>query len=280
MNRLLPFCLLFLIALSGTAQTGILDPQDPIVIYDPVHPPALPPAGTLAKWVKTSRVAWNTTAFKCYMYNGIAFRLKFPKSYSPGADGKTYPLYLFFHGIGEAGVAYDNEYQLFHGGDVHSNAVDSGTFDGFLLYPQSSNTSGGWSQAQLDIIASLVTKYLVPMVKVDAGRVVISGLSAGGNAAWRFAASHPGLTAACVPISSVSIGTESDVNTLRNIPIWLFQGGLDMAPHPGTANMIVNYYKAAGADITYTEYPTLGHDCWDSAWKEPGYFPFLLKAHK
>jgi predicted peptidase len=277
MTRLLPFSLLFLIALSGTAQTGVLDPQDPIVIYDPAHPPALPPVGTLAKWVKTNRVAWNTTSFKCYMYNGIAFRLKFPKSYSPGADGKTYPLYLFFHGIGEAGIVFDNEYQLFHGGDVHGNAVNGGTFDGFLLYPQS---PGGWGQGQLNTIASLVTKYLVPMVKVDAGRVVVSGISAGGDAAWRFAASHPELTAACMPISSVSIGAESDVTTLRNIPIWLFQGGLDMSPAPVTAKVIVNYYKAAGANITFTEYPTLGHGCWDSAWKEPGYFPFLRRAHK
>jgi len=277
MNRLLALALLFLVAHSGTAQTGILNPEDPIVIFDAVHPPTPPPYGTLCKWVKTNRVAWNTTSFKCYYYNGMAFRLKFPKSYSPAADGKTYPLYLFLHGLGEAGTVYDNEYQLLHGGDVHGNAVDSGVFDGFLLYPQS---PGAWGQRQLDIIASLITNYLVPQVKVDPARVVVSGISSGGYAAWEFASSHPQLTAACVPISGVAIKDKSYATDLLHIPIWLFQGGLDGAPSASVAEDVVSYYKAAGANITYTEYPTLGHGCWDSAWKEAGYFPWVLKAHK
>jgi hypothetical protein len=105
-----------LVVISGTAQTGILNPHDPIVIYDSAHPPTMPPFGTLAKWVKSNRVTWNTAAFKCYMYNGIAFRLKFPKSYSTAADGKNYPLYLFFHGMGEVGPVFDNESSLSRGG--------------------------------------------------------------------------------------------------------------------------------------------------------------------
>jgi predicted peptidase len=277
MNRLLPLTLLLLAVISGTAQTGIFNPQDPIVIYDSAHPPTMPPFGTLAKWVKSNRVTWNTTAFKCYMYNKMAFRLKFPKSYSSAVDGKSYPLYLFFHGEGETGPVFDNESSLSRGGDVHANAVDSGKFDGFLLYPQS---AGVWGSGQMAIMASLIKNYLVPQVKVDPGRIVVSGLSGGGDAAWLFAWSYPDLTAASVPISAVSLGAESEVNALRNIPIWLFQGALDTWPDPPTARMVAGYYQAAGAKLTYTEYATLGHDCWDSAWREPGYFPYLLKAHK
>jgi len=277
MNRLLPLACLLLIALSGTTQTGILDPQDPIVIYDPAHPPPQPPANTLAKWVKTNRVTWSTTSFKCYIYKEIAFRLKFPKSFRSTADGKTYPLVVFFHGLGEVGPIFDNEYQLFHGGYVHGSAVDSGIFDGFLLYPQSSD---GWGQEQLDIIATLITKYLLPQGKVDARRVVVTGISDGGRAAWEFAATHPELTAACVPISAVSIGDESYVDKLLPIPIWLFTGGLDGSPAPAIAEQVVAVYKAAGAHIAYTQYATLGHGCWDSAWMEPKYFPFLSKAQK
>jgi hypothetical protein len=32
---------------------------------------------------------------------------------------------------------YDNEYQLLHGGQLHAQKVNDGTFDGFLVYPQS-----------------------------------------------------------------------------------------------------------------------------------------------
>ncbi len=80
-------------------------------------------------------MTWNADSYKCYFYKGYAFRLKYPKSYKQGvADGKTYPIFVFFHGKGEKGTIYDNEYQLYHGGQLHMNAVDNGQFDGYLLY--------------------------------------------------------------------------------------------------------------------------------------------------
>jgi predicted esterase len=260
------------------AQTGVLNPQDPIVIYDPSHPPAVPPAGTLAKWVKTTSLAWNTDAFKCYYYKGIAFRLKFPAGYRAATNGTTYPLFVFFHGAGEAGSAFDNETQLHLGGQLHANAVDSGRFSGFLLYPQ---TPGGyWDNGQIDILARLITQYLVPQLGIDSNRIIVSGLSAGGSGAWQFAIAHPRLTAACIPMSAASLGDESTNPDLLNVPIWLFQGALDTAPDPGTTQQVVSFYRAHGASLTFTLYPDLGHGTWDRAWQEPGYFPFLSKAHK
>ena len=95
---------------------------------------------------------------------------------------------------------------------------------------------------------------------------------------WAFAQRYPQLTAAGVAISSVSPGVEHP--PVLGIPIWLFQGGLDTWPDPNTAQQVVDYYKSVGGLLTYTFYPNLGHDTWDSAWKEPGYFPFLVKARK
>src|SRR3954462_13867715 len=124
---------------AAQAQAGIFNPNDPVVNYDAAHPPAKPASGQVGKWVRTPRVSWNTTSFKCYIYNGMAFRLKFPKNYD---STKAYPLLIFFHGLGEYGPSvYDNEYQLYHGGQVHAAAVDNGKFNGFLLYPQHTNTN-------------------------------------------------------------------------------------------------------------------------------------------
>src|SRR3954465_13190863 len=78
---------------------SILDPNDPLVTYNPASPPAIPASG-IAKWVRTSRVSWNTSAYKAYYFNGNCFRLKFPKTYNPTAvDGKKYPMIVFFHGL-------------------------------------------------------------------------------------------------------------------------------------------------------------------------------------
>ena len=102
---------------NNAAAQSVLDPNDPVITYNPASPPTEPTYGQIGKWVRTVRLGWNTTAYKAYIYKGCAFRLKFPKSYDPIAnDGKKYPMLVFFHGLGETGSIYDNEYQLYHGG--------------------------------------------------------------------------------------------------------------------------------------------------------------------
>src|SRR5437899_4846487 len=82
------------------AQGGVFNPNDPVVNYDSTHPPVKPPSGQVGKWVRTPRLSWSTTSFKCYYYNGIAFRLKYPKNYD---STKQYAMLIFFHGDGEYG---------------------------------------------------------------------------------------------------------------------------------------------------------------------------------
>jgi predicted esterase len=266
---------------SVLAQTGVLNPNDPIVIYNSANPPTLPPAGTLAKWVKTTRMSYNTDDFKCYIYNYVPFRLKWPKTWTPG-DTKTYPLYVFFHGVGEGGGGKftDNEFQMAHGGDVHQKAVNNGTFDGFLLYPQSPATSGGWSQQQLDGIADFITNHLIPEMRVDPFRINVNGLSGGGDATWEFAETHPSLFAGVLPMSAANISDINYVNLLKFTPIWLFQGGLDKAPDPSTTIQLVNAYNNAGGNLKYQVFPNDGHNTWDDAWKQTDYFPFMLRAYQ
>ena len=282
-TQLLTIVLALVMAFSGLdvlAQTGVLNPNDPIVLYKSTAPPTFPAANTMAKWVKTTRVSYNTDDFKCYIYNNVQFRLKWPKTFATDPVGTTYPLYLFFHGVGEGGTFTDNEFQFSHGGNVHQAAVNNGTFNGFLLYPQSANASGGWNQQQLDAIADIITKYLVPEQKVDINRVSVNGLSGGGDATWQFSETHPTIAGAVLPMSAANISDISYANTLKYNPIWLFQGGLDKAPDPSTTIQLVNAYTNAGGNLTYTIFPGDGHNTWDDTWKQADYFPFMLRAHK
>ncbi|HEX2533709.1 MAG TPA: fibronectin type III domain-containing protein, partial [Chitinophagaceae bacterium] len=265
--------------LPSWAQSGVLDPNDPIVVYNPAAPPTAPAFGQMKKWVKTNRLNWNTSSFKSYVYKNVAFRLKFPKSYQHGvADGKTYPLFIFFHGVGEKGTIYDNEFQLYHGGELHRNAVDQDKFDGFLLYPQ--NQTGYFGTAHYDIIREIIDNYLVPQVKVDVNRIMVDGLSGGGQSTWDFMLRFPLYTAAALPISSASLTYGDQAATWKYIPVWHFQGGLDVAPHPNTSNYIRDRAVAQGGNYKLTVYPNEGHGCWYSAWNEADYFPYLLRAHK
>jgi len=71
---------------------SVLNPDDPIVEYDSLNPPVQPPWAQIGKWVRTKSVSWNSDSYKCYIYEGSCFRLKFPKSYNPNVnDGTNIP---------------------------------------------------------------------------------------------------------------------------------------------------------------------------------------------
>ena len=194
----------------ANAQT-VFNPNDVNVEYNAQNPPVQPTTGP-GKWVKTSRMSWNTSGYKCYIYKGIAFRLKYPKTYVPG-NGVKYPLFLFFHGAGESGSIYDNEYQLYHGGFLHAAAVDNNQFDGFLLYPQCTNSL--FSIAEVDNIMELIEQYLIPEVQVDPFRVTVDGLSGGGGSTWRVFIGNRKLFPAGLPISSAESNHSAFVKTSK-----------------------------------------------------------------
>jgi large repetitive protein len=265
---------------SNTYAQSVLDPNDPIVVYNPSAPPATPPGGQIAKWVKTNRFSWNTSSYKAYYYNGYAFRLKFPKTYDPLAnDGKKYPLLVFFHGRGEAGTIYDNEYSLLHGGQLFRDRVDNGSFDGYVLVMQTTN--GFWGTNPYNAIRGIID-YMVINNKLDGFRIIANGLSSGGSGTWEMTSNHPTYIAASMPMSASSTlySQSSFVQPLKFTPIWIFQGGLDPAPTPYTTEGVRDAFLAAGATFKYTLYSNLAHGTWNTAWADPDFFPYLNRANK
>ena len=257
---------------------SVLNPNDSVVTYNASKPPTQPTFGQIGKWVRTVRLSWNTSEYKCYIYKGCAFRLHFPKTYNPTAvDGKKYPMLVFFHGLGETGSIYDNEYQLYHGGQNFQTAVDNGTYDGYVLCMQS---QGFWGTGQYQYISEIID-YMIANNKLDAFQVSDNGLSAGGQGTWQMLLEHPSYIASALPMSNVEIGYKdtSTSNIVKYTPMWLFQGGLDGAPAPSTAQQVRDAMLTAGGNFTYTEFPTQGHDTWDSAWLMPDFYPFMLRSY-
>lgn len=280
LTRIIAILLVILAGFNFSEVNGqsVINPADPVVTYSASAPPTQPVYGQIGKWVRTQRLNWTTTSFKSYIYKGSPFRIKFPKTYNHTAvDGKTYPMIIMFHGRGEAGTIYDNEYQLFHGGQTHRDAVDNGKFDGFVFFMQ--NQGGSWGNGHYQIISELIDS-LVKSNKVDPFRVNVHGLSFGGEGAWRMTIDYPTYVASSLPMSNASIAFRNAAQTLKWIPMWVFQGGLDGNPAPATTVQVRDAILNVGGNFKYTNYPNLAHGTWNTAYAEADFFPFMVRAHK
>ncbi|HEY0732081.1 MAG TPA: carbohydrate-binding protein, partial [Chitinophagaceae bacterium] len=269
----------FICGFAGEVRSqSVLNPADPLVTYDPNNPPPLPPYGQIGKWARTVRMSWNTDMYKAYIYKGLAFRLHFPKTYNPTAvDGKKYPLMIFFHGHGEYGPIEDNEFHLLHGHQGFSQAINNGTFDGYVLSPQSTFF---FNITDYEKLIEIV-EYMIANNKVDPFHITANGLSQGGQASWEMVYNFPTYMSAALPMSwtQSSFADPTFVNKVKYTPIWHFQGLKDINPTPATTYQVRDAMLAAGADFTLTEYADVGHGTWWLAWGEKNFWPYINKAY-
>ncbi|MEQ8555063.1 MAG: fibronectin type III domain-containing protein [Cyclobacteriaceae bacterium] len=258
------------------AQHPVMDPSDVVINYDAGAPIEKPSWGTMVKWVRTPRLGWNTDSFKAYFYKGMPFRIKWPANYDPSGNTK-YPMIIMLHGRGESGSIYDNEFQMKHGGQKHRDAVDNGTWPGFVVFPQ--NESGYFGESHYNIINDLINNHF-PLLHVDLNRISMHGLSAGGQSSWKYPIQFPRDVAATIPMSAASWSYAEGKDSLQHLQIWVSQGGQDNAPTPGSSFDLTSVMWDIGTNIRYTLYHNLGHGVWNTHYNESDFFPFMERAHK
>ncbi|HEX8039960.1 MAG TPA: fibronectin type III domain-containing protein, partial [Chryseosolibacter sp.] len=187
----------------------------------------------------------------------------------------------------------NNDRNLLHGGAQHLTAVNLAgsrlpddpsmperAFPGFVLFPQSLN---GWGPHTTVEDAIRILRLIIKKYNIDESRVYIHGLSNGGGAVFQALKRAPWLFAAALPMSAVNDGAiinQGMVPEVSKIPLWIFQGGLDINPTPGRTYNVVRNFRDAGGDVRYYLYENLGHGTWNTAYKEPDFFSWMLQKRK
>ncbi|MEO5602378.1 MAG: fibronectin type III domain-containing protein [Cyclobacteriaceae bacterium] len=187
----------------------------------------------------------------------------------------------------------NNDRNLLHGGSIHLTSVNlagsklpndptlaARAFPGFVLFPQSLN---GWGPHVKVEDAIRILRLIIKKYNIDESRVYIHGLSNGGGGVYQALKRAPWLFAAALPMSAVNDGgivNSNMVPEVSKLPLWVFQGGLDNNPTPGRTYNTVRKFRDAGGVVRYSFYPNLGHGTWNTAYKEPDFFSWILSKKK
>jgi len=192
-------------------------------------------------------------------------RYKYLLSLPPDYDKQEkWPLVLFLHGSGECG----EDVQV-----VKKNGppkvADDKPFPFILVSPQSPDHF--WHIPSLKALVDDV----IANNKVDPDRVYVTGLSLGGGATWHLTAAYPELFAAAAPVCGWD-PKPATAPKIKNIPFWVFHGDADKAVPLKHSQRMVDALKPLGAEVKFTVYPGVGHDCWTKAYEEPELWTWLL----
>lgn len=190
----------------------------------------------------------------------------------PGSppNGTAFPLLIFLHGSGERGT--DLQLVRTHG---PPRLVHDGQQLPFVVLSPQLEAGGDWSVARLDATLALVRR----MVRIDRRRIILTGLSLGGHASWRWAAARPDHFAAVVPIAGW--GDPATACALRDIPVHAFHGETDtIVPAGGSQHMIAAIRACGGQQAQLTLYPATGHDSWTRTYADPALLGWMAEQRR
>jgi predicted peptidase len=231
-------------------------------------------------------------------------RLLLPRTFGE-VPGKTHPLILFLHGLGEGGT--NNRDQVTHNIDGLIDAAWQR--DAFLYAPQSYN--GWWPNTNNRLDGALADlEHLIDTYPVDANRVYVTGLSAGGQGTWNAIGAAPDRFAAAVAIAPPRPHSWVDPADLADTPVWVFHAFNDPTVGKGQSRLAVNQilqargqapldYPASLTDATFdsrfdqtyladdllffdsgsvrhTELPEGGHAIWHSVYADEAMYDWMF----
>lgn len=182
-------------------------------------------------------------------------------------DSTGYPLMLFLHGSGERGT--DIELVKKHGPPSFVN--EDSDFPFVLLAPQCKEGDRWSSWTLIRLIEEIEEK-----VNIDTNRIYVTGLSMGGQGTWHIAQALPEKFAAIAPICGGSRRDLSDIQLIKDIPVWAFHGEEDEVVPLYQTTRLVEALEELNADVTLTVYPNTGHDSWTETYNNPDLYTWFL----
>ena len=208
------------------------------------------------------------------------------------ASGNPAPVVLFLHGSGERGSDGERQTRVGLGPYVREHAAD---FPAIVVFPQVP-LEEEWMGHNVDMALAALDAATTEF-NGDPRRSYLTGLSMGGYGTWEIALKAPARFAALVPVCGAILPPNDQralyvtevagapdphaalAGKLHAVPVWIFHGARDDAVSPADDRKTFAAFKAAGADVQYTEFPDVGHDSWDATYRHDPMWQWLFAQH-
>jgi len=207
---------------------------------------------------------------------------------------QKWPVILFLHGSGERA---DDGLQQTDSGIGTAIRVDRSRVPAIVVMPQCRKNLW-WVEPPMTELAIATLEAATKEFRGDTAKTYLTGLSMGGYGTWYLAQKYPGRFAALVVICG---GIHPPAATLKShpelikwapedgpksyaeaaarigkVPVWIFHGADDEIVPVTESQRMQAAMKQIGAEVHYTEYPSIKHVSWDKAYDEAKLFPWLL----
>ena len=167
-----------------------------------------------------------------------SYSLSVPHSYEPTRD---YPLVVCLHGAGFTGEAYLDRWKSRLG-------------EGYILacptYP-----AGAWFTRRAEELVLATMRAVQQRYRIDANRIVLSGMSNGGIGAWLIGMHHAPLFAGLAPMASgIDDVLFPFLENLRTTPVYIIHGSQDQVMPVELSRTLAGELKHMGYPFIYREH--------------------------
>jgi predicted peptidase len=255
--------------------------------------PALLSAFVLcANWPSGASAQNTATGFldRTVMIAGEPYRYQIyvPADYT---RSRSWPVVLFLHGGGERGTDGLIQTEVGIGSAIRRF---SSRFPAIVVMPQA-RPPAGWTGANADMALKALDQTEAEF-NIDRSRAYLTGLSMGGAGTWYVAYRHPNrfaaLLAICARVRPSATTTDPVVPAadgepfatlaarIKHLPIWVFHGDADNTVPVDESRGIVAALKALNVPVKYSELPGVGHNSWDTAYRDAEVATWLFAQKK
>lgn len=179
------------------------------------------------------------------------YQLYLPAGFAP--EGRRYPLFISLHGSmrSERKITFGEKPSPSAYTDFFVNAGEPAAIGANPIGPF---PFPGWKVDYLNVFLAAVKNH----VPVDEDRIYLQGGSAGGKGLWNWTVSNPEHFAAAAAMCP-SADHPFRASRLRTVPVWMFNGELDLASRAFQPEAMSAALRRAGGEAKYTLFPSLGH---------------------